>query len=214
MALDGNKRQCRVRSSNAGHCLYTGIVAAERARLVAGQLRGESLFSGWGMRTLASTERGYNPISYHNGSVWPHDNALIAMGFCRYGLQDATVRVFQGLLDASRFLHLARLPELFCGFPRRPAEGPTLYPMACAPQAWASGAAFLLLQACLGLSIDGSARRVSCSRPVLPPSIGELHVRNLVVGDGSIDLVFRRTASDVSMAIARRDSGIETVVRK
>ena len=214
IALDGNKRQCRVRSSNAGQCLYTGIVAAERARLVTGQLLGESLFSGWGMRTLASTECRYNPMSYHNGSVWPHDNALIAMGFCRYGLQEATVRVFQGLLDASRFMHLARLPELFCGFPRRPAEGPTLYPMACAPQAWASGAAILLLQACLGLSIDGSARRVSCSRPVLPPSIGELHVRNLVVGEGTIDLVFRRTASDVSMAIARRDSGIETVVTK
>lgn len=214
MALDGAKRQCRVRASNAGQCLYTGIAASERAAQVAEQLLGESFFTGWGIRTLASTERAFNPMSYHNGSVWPHDNALIAMGFSRYGLRAATARVLQGLCDAGAFMDLARLPELFCGFERCPAAGPTLYPTACAPQAWASASAFLLLQACLGLSIDASAGCVSCSRPVLPASIGELRVHNLAVGAGTIDLVFQRSGDDVSMAIARRDGGIETVVTK
>ncbi len=152
MALDGAKRQCQVRSSNAGQCLYTGIVAADRAARVAEQLLGENFFTGWGIRTLATTEHRYSPMSYHNGSVWPHDNALIALGLSRYGLREATARVLQGLFDASRFMSLNRLPELFCGFARRPAEKPTLYPMACAPQAWASASPFLLLQACLGLS--------------------------------------------------------------
>ena len=215
LALDGAKRPCAVRSSNAGQCLYTGIAAAERAAQVAEQLLAEDFFTGWGIRTLAATEPRYNPMSYHNGSVWPHDNALIAMGFSRYGLREATARVLQGLFDAGIFMNLTRLPELFCGFARRPAEGPTLYPAACAPQAWASASPFLLLQACLGLSIDASAGRVSCSRPILPASVRELCVRNLAVGAGTIDLVFRRTDNDdVSMAIDRRDDGIETVVTK
>ena len=160
------------------------------------------------------TERCYNPMSYHNGSVWPHDNALIAMGFSRYGLREATARVLQALFDASLSMDLTRMPELFCGFARRPAEGPTRYPLACAPQAWASASAFLLLQACLGLSIDADARRVSCLKPVLPVSIDELRVRNLTVGAGTIDLDFRRIGDDVSMAIARREGGIETIVTK
>ena len=214
LALDGAKRQCRVRSSNAGQCLYTGIAAADRAARVAEQLLGESFFTGWGIRTLAATERCYNPMSYHNGSVWPHDNALIAMGFSRYGLREATARVLQALFDASLSMDLTRMPELFCGFARRPAEGPTRYPLACAPQAWASASAFLLLQACLGLSIDADARRVSCLKPVLPVSIDELRVRNLTVGAGTIDLDFRRIGDDVSMAIARREGGIETIVTK
>ena len=214
LALDGAKRQCQVRSSNAGQCLYTGIVAADRAARVAEQLLGESFFTGWGIRTLASTERRYSPMSYHNGSVWPHDNALIALGLSRYGLREATARVLQGLFDASRFMSLNRLPELFCGFARRPAEKPTLHPMACAPQAWASASPFLLLQACLGLSVDADARRVSCLKPILPASIAELRVRNLAVGAGTIDLDFRRIGDDVSMAITRREGGIETVVTK
>lgn len=153
-------------------------------------------------------------MSYHNGSVWPHDNALIAMGFSRYGLRDATAKVLESLFEASQFMNLTRLPELFCGFERRPGEGPTLYPMACAPQAWASASAFLLLQACLGLSIEAQTRRVRCSWPVLPASIDEVTVRNLAVGDGTIDLVFRRTDGDVAMNIARREGAIETVVTK
>lgn len=214
MALDGAKRQCQVRSSNAGQCLYTGIVAGDRAARVAEQLLGKTFFTGWGIRTLASNERRYSPMSYHNGSVWPHDNALIAMGLSRYGLRDATARLLQGLFDASRFMYLTRMPELFCGFARRPAERPTLYPMACAPQAWASASALLLLQACLGLSVDADAKRVSCLRPILPASITELRVSNLAVGSGTIDLDFRRIGDDVSMSIAGREGEIETVVTK
>ena len=147
LALDGDKRPCKVRASNAGQCLFTGIAAPQRARQVADQLLSETFFTGWGVRTVATSEARYNPMSYHNGSVWPHDTALIALGFSRYGLRDAAAQLLTGLFDASSFVDLGRLPELFCGFPRRPGEGPTRYPVACAPQTWASASVFLLLQA-------------------------------------------------------------------
>src|SRR5262249_31125702 len=140
LALDGAKQLCRVRTSNAGHCLFTGIAAPERAVRVARTLLGPESFSGWGVRTLATTEARYNPMSYHNGSIWPHDNALIALGLSRYGLEEEVLQIMNGLFDASLFLDLHRLPELFCGFVRRPGEGPTLYPVACAPQSWAAAA--------------------------------------------------------------------------
>ncbi len=124
LALDGDKRPCRVRSSNAGQCLFTGIVAPQRARQIADQLLGEEFFTGWGVRTVATSEARYNPMSYHNGSVWPHDTALIAFGFSRYGLREAASKLFTALFDASSFVDMNRLPELFCGFPRRPGEAP------------------------------------------------------------------------------------------
>jgi glycogen debranching enzyme len=135
IALDGSKQPCRVRTSNAGHCLFTGIATQEHAQRVANTLTDERSFSGWGIRTVASGEARYNPMSYHNGSVWPHDNSLIAAGFARYELKESAAMVLAGLMDASLFFDLHRLPELFCGFPRRPGESPTLYPVACAPQA-------------------------------------------------------------------------------
>src|SRR5438128_3173709 len=138
LALDGDKRPCRVRTSNAGHCLFTGIASPERARRAAHVLLQKDSFSGWGIRTLAASEVRYNPMSYHNGSVWPHDNALIAAGLDRYGLKTAVLDVLTGLYEASRFVDLHRLPELFCGFVLRPGEGPALYPVACAPQSWAA----------------------------------------------------------------------------
>ncbi|HEY8503496.1 MAG TPA: amylo-alpha-1,6-glucosidase, partial [Gemmataceae bacterium] len=169
LALDGDKRPCRVRASNAGHCLFAGIASSERARRVAQGLLSPEGYSGWGVRTLAAGEARYNPMSYHNGSVWPHDNALIAYGLSRYSLRAKALQVLSGFFEASVFLDLNRLPELFCGFPRRPGEGPTLYPVACAPQAWAAGAPFLFVQAALGLEINAPERRVSFSRPRLPP---------------------------------------------
>src|SRR5262245_28874592 len=138
LALDGKKRPCRVRTSNAGHCLFTGIASPERARRVADTLMREDSFSGWGIRTVACGEARYNPMSYHNGSVWPHDNALIGFGLARYRLSEGVLRVLTGMFDASLFVDLHRMPELFCGFPQRPGEGPTLYPVACAPQSWAA----------------------------------------------------------------------------
>ena len=143
LALDGQKRPCRVRTSNAGQALFSGIAAPDRAEAVMRDLMRPSFFSGWGIRTVAREERRYNPMSYHNGSVWPHDNSLIAAGFARYGHKSAIDRVFTGLFDAASYMDLRRLPELYCGFQRGRERGPTLYPVACSPQAWAAGTPLL-----------------------------------------------------------------------
>jgi glycogen debranching enzyme len=215
IALDGNKQPCRVRTSNAGHCLFTGIVTEERAQRVATTLTDETSFSGWGIRTVATSEARYNPMSYHNGSVWPHDNALIAAGFARYGLKTSAATVLAGLLDASLFFDLHRLPELFCGFPRRPGESPTLYPVACAPQAWASGAVFLLLEACLGLSVSAPEHRLVFSKPVLPAFLPQVTIRDLKVNDARVDLLLTRHAEgDVGVNVLRRDGALDVVVLK
>jgi glycogen debranching enzyme len=212
LALDGKKRPCRVRTSNAGQCLWSGIVSAERARRVAGTLMGEESFSEWGIRTVASSEVRYNPMSYHNGSVWPHDNALIAYGLARYRRNEEVARILTGMFDASIFVELHRMPELFCGFPRRRGEGPTLYPVACAPQAWAAAAVFLLLQSCLGLHIDGTKRRISFHYPMLPPFLKKIRLGNLRVGDAAVDLRLERHRTDVGVNVLRREGGVEIVV--
>lgn len=215
IALDGEKRLCRVRTSNAGHCLFGAIAAPERARRVAAQLLSPELFSGWGIRTLATSEVRYNPMSYHNGSVWPHDNAIIAAGMSRYGLADTTLETFKALFQASRFVRSRRLPELLCGFARRPGEGPTLYPVACSPQSWAAGAPFMLLEACLGLSIDALSRRVSLRRAVLPDVVDDIVVKNLqVTPHRTVDLLLERHAQDVGVTVLRRDPEVEIVVLK
>lgn len=215
LALDGEKRLCRVRTSNAGQCLFGGIASPERARRVATALMGERLFSGWGVRTLAAGEPRYNPMSYHNGSVWPHDNALITAGFARYDLTSMAVRTFTALFAASRFMSLRRLPELFCGFDRRGGVGPTLYPVACSPQSWAAGSVFLLLQACLGLAIDAPQSSVTLRNPLLPERVDEVTLRRLKVGPaGTLDLSCRRHAGDVAVTVLRRDPGIEVIVIK
>ncbi len=215
LALDGRKQPCRVRTSNAGHCLFAGIATQEHARRVAATLTHETSFSGWGIRTVATSEARYNPMSYHNGSVWPHDNSLIAAGFGRYDLRESTATVLAGLLDASLFLDLHRLPELFCGFPRRPGEAPTLYPVACAPQSWASGAVFLLLEACLGLSISASERRLTFSKPILPRFLQKVTIRGLKVADGRADLLLtRHDEGDVGVNVLRREGALDVVILK
>ena len=215
IALDGDKQPCRVRSSNAGHCLYSGIAHAARARRVAATLLNEDSFSGWGVRTVAAGEPRYNPMSYHNGSVWPHDNALIAMGLARYGLKQETSRIISGLFDAGTFVDLFRLPELFCGFPRRPDEGPTLYPVACLPQSWAAASVFLLLQACMGLKISAPKGQVQFFDPTLPPSLDEVRIRNLQVGPATVDLMLRRHEDDVAVNVLSRKGGaIKVIVEK
>ncbi len=148
IGLDGRKKVCRVRSSNAGHCLFAGIAGADRAAHVAATLMSEESFSGWGIRTIAATESRYDPMSYHNGSIWPHDNAIIAAGFARYGLKKEAEVIFQALFDASNCFKLNRMPELFGGFTRQAGTGPTLYPVSCSPQTWSACAVFLLLEAC------------------------------------------------------------------
>jgi glycogen debranching enzyme len=211
MALDGQKHPCRIRTSNAGHCLYTGIATADHAYRVAQSLLSQDFFSGWGIRTVASGESRYNPISYHNGSVWPHDNALIAAGLARYGFKDMAGEILSALLTLSTLVDLHRLPELFCGLERRAREGPTLYPVACAPQAWAAAAVFLLLQSCLGLSLDAGNKQVRLDGPYLPEAIPELWIRDLRIGDACVDLFLERRADLVRLQILDKRGEIDVI---
>jgi glycogen debranching enzyme len=214
LALDGMKQPCRVLTSNPGHCLYTGIASPDRAQTVARTLLDDAGYCGWGIRTLAAGEARYNPMSYHNGSVWPHDNALCAAGMARYGLREEPLRVLEGLFTAANFLDLQRMPELFCGFVRRSGEGPTLYPVACLPQAWASGSVFMVLQACLGMSIDAPAREIRFENPALPAWLPEVRIRNLRMGDASADLLLERHPHDVGVTVLRRQGRIRVDVVK
>jgi glycogen debranching enzyme len=214
LALDGQKKLCRVRSSNAGHCLFTGIASEDRAKRVAASLTNEPFFSGWGVRTVAAGESRYNPMSYHNGSIWPHDNALIAAGFARYGLRRDAAKILAGLFDSSLFFDLHRLPELFCGFPRRPGESPTLYPVSCSPQTWASCAVFLVLQACLGFEIYDRKQEIIFTKPYLPEFLPEVQIKRIRVGGGSIDLALTRQDTAVAVDVLRRDGDVNVVVLK
>jgi glycogen debranching enzyme len=211
IALDGAKRPCRVITSNAGHALLTGIAAPERAARVADTLMRVGSFSGWGIRTVAISAARYNPISYHNGSVWPHDNAMIALGLARYGFKDPVQRIFSGLFDAASFWEPRRLPELFCGFARR-HTAPTTYPVACAPQAWASAAALALVQASLGLQFDPAALEIRFERPKLPKFLDRLHVRGLRVGDAEADVLLQRSGDEVAATVTRRHGGVRIVI--
>jgi glycogen debranching enzyme len=214
LALDGHKRPCRVRASNAGHCLFTQIASPKRASRIAGRLFEDDLFSGWGIRTLAASERRYNPMSYHNGSVWPHDNALIAAGLASYGFTSLAGRLLSHFFDASLFVEIRRMPELFCGFARRPGEGPTRYPVACMPQAWAAGAVYLMLEACLGMSIDAPARRIAFNRATLPAWLNQVRLENLSIGGASLDLLLERHPYDVGVRALRRADDVEIVLVK
>ena len=212
LALDGQKRPCRVRSSNAGQVLFTGIAAAGRAERVAATLMEPDSFSNWGIRTIATGQARYNPMSYHNGSIWPHDNALIAMGFARYDLVEPLQRLTTGLYDAAMMVDLNRLPELFCGFERRPGEGPTGYPVACIPQAWASAVCFALVGAMLGFSFNSNTRQIRLTRPVLPNFLDAIEIHNLQFAGGSVDLLFRRHTRDVALNILRKDGNVEVLL--
>ena len=204
LALDGDKKPCRVRASNAGHALFAGIAYPERAASVVQTLMGSLCFCGWGIRTVASSEARYNPMSYHNGSVWPHDNALIAAGFARYGFRREAARVFEGLFSASTYVDLRRLPELFCGFPRQQTRGPTFYPVACMPQAWAAAAPLYLVQTCAGLSFDPRAQRITFREPVLPQFLDEIVLRGLAVESGKADVALRRSNRHVVVDVLER----------
>jgi len=211
LALDGEKRPCRVIASNAGHALLTGIAAPERAARVAETLMRVGSFSGWGIRTVAISAARYNPISYHNGSVWPHDNALIALGLARYGHKEAALRLFGGLFDAVSYWDPRRLPELFCGFARR-HTAPTMYPVACSPQAWASASVFALVQAGLGLKFDHCAGEIRFEYPMLPGFLEHLHVRGLRLGDAVADVMLHRFGGEVAATVTRREGQVRVVV--
>ena len=212
LAVDGRGAPCLVRGSSAGQCLFSGIASPERAVRLVRTLFAPDSFSGWGIRTIGASERRYSPLSYHDGTVWPHDNALIASGLARYGFADRTLDLFEAFLDAGVHFSLQRVPELFCGFPRQPGEGPIPYPVACAPQAWSAGSVVLLLRACLGVEIDATLRRVVFTRPRLPASVGELLIHNLEVGGSAIDLAVVRHRNNVGIEVLKRDEDVRIVV--
>jgi len=211
LALDGNGEPCKVRTSNAGHLLYMGLPSPERAQKVAEQLLSASFHSGWGLRTLADDAIFFNPMSYHNGSIWPHDTALCTAGMARYGVRDHVVRLMSGTFEAAVHFNM-RLPELYCGFTRAPGEAPIAYPVACLPQAWSAGAAFMLMQACLGIEIDGWKGEIRVNRPSLPIGIDSLTVRHLQVGQVRVDLTFERVGDRVAAFLADRHEGLVPLI--
>ena len=212
LALDGEKKPCQVRSSNAGHCLFSGIAAEDRQRAVSAAMQEPAFFSGWGIRTIVTNEKRFNPMSYHNGSMWPHDNAVIAYGARLSADKSLALKVLSGLFDLSDNVMAHRLPELICGFARRPGKAPTSYPVACSPQAWAAGAVFLVLQACLGLEIHAREQKLFLHHSALPESLRQVHVRNLRVGAACVDLTFERYPENVGVNITRRSGHLEIVV--
>ncbi|MFL5064647.1 MAG: glycogen debranching N-terminal domain-containing protein [Xanthobacteraceae bacterium] len=209
LALDGAKEPCRVRTSNAGQVLFSGIAQPDRAAMVASTLISPEFFSGWGIRTVSRREVRYNPMSYHNGSIWPHDNSLIALGLARYGFKSAVDRVFKGLFDAAVYMDFRRLPELFCGFQRSRGRGPTLYPVACSPQAWAAATPFCLLQASLGLEVDPAARQIRLNNPHLPPFLDEVILRQISVRDARADIALHRRGNTVSVQVIDMQGEVE-----
>ncbi|MFN3511982.1 MAG: glycogen debranching N-terminal domain-containing protein [Phenylobacterium sp.] len=211
IALDGDGALCRVLSTNPGHLLFSGLPRRDRARKVAQRLLTGPFNSGWGLRTLAEGEARYNPMSYHNGSVWPHDTAICTLGLSRYGERAGVLRLTSGLFEtASRFD--MRLPELFCGFPRQAGEPPVAYPVACLPQAWAAGSVFMALQACIGITVDGSRPLVDIADPRLPIGIDHLRVAGLRVNGRRIDLAFEQQGARVEVH-ASGDSEVPVRVR-
>jgi glycogen debranching enzyme len=215
IALDGHKRASRVLASNQGHLLWAGAVTAERAEAICGALIGKASYSGWGVRTLSCEERAFNPVGYHTGTVWPHDNALFAIGLRKYGLDQAFLRILEGLLDAASVLPDYRLPELFAGFSRSDYEDPVPYPVACSPQAWAAGALPAMLIAGLGITADGLQRTLRIRRPSLPRQINRVSVEHLRIGDAYVDLLFERVAhrtESVALTDVKIDGELDVVL--
>ena len=213
MALDGAKRPVDAIGSNAGHALWSGIVRADDASAAAAALDSSAMSSGWGLRTYAAGQRGYNPIGYHTGSVWPHDTAIAFAGLRRYGLDDAADRLASGLLAAAQHFPAFRLPELFCGFDRASTGAPIPYPVACSPQAWAAGSVLMLMRSMLGLQADAANRRLTLDRPILPAGLTKVVIRGIRVGDLSCDLLVHRWRGLTSAEVVRKDAGLEVVVR-
>ena len=202
LAIDGDGRKVDSLTSNIGHLLWSGIVEDDKAEAVVRHLMGEKLFSGWGVRTMAEGEGGYNPIGYHVGTVWPHDNSFIAMGLRRYGYREEAAQIAMGMLEAATYFK-GRLPEAFAGYPRELTGFPVEYPTACSPQAWASGAPLLLLRAILGLEPVGDHLLVD---PALPAMLGQIELLDIPGRWGRVD-AFGRGRVDTSAMEDSRQSG-------
>jgi glycogen debranching enzyme len=213
-AIDGDKKQVRSIVSNPGHALYCGVLEQTRAEAVARRVFEPDLFSGWGVRTMSKAATAYNPMSYHNGTVWPHDNALIAAGLKRYGQIEETNRLVTALFEVAQYADYMRLPELFCGFTRRTPSPPVQYPVACSPQGWAAGTPFLLLQAMLGISALAHLNLLTVNKPHLPPWLNEVELRNLRVGDSTLSLAFRREGDMTSFSLLERTGDVRVVMEE
>jgi glycogen debranching enzyme len=214
LALDGERRPCRVLSTNPGHALWSGIASEARARAVGKRLMGDDLFSGWGLRTLAASERLYNPMSYHNGSVWPHDTAIAALGMRRYGLHEAFLTLATGLFQAVLNFDAMRMPELFCGFSRQPSQGPIRYPVACSPQAWSAGVVFQLVAGALGLAPDARANRLTLDRPCLPSWLRWVELGGLQVASSRVSLRVTQVRESAAVELIEREGDVEIIVRR
>jgi glycogen debranching enzyme len=214
LALDGDAAPCRVVSSNPAHCLWTGIALEKRAAVMSDRLLEADMFSGWGLRTLSARERRYNPMSYHNGSVWPHDTAIAAAGLRRYGRNEAFLTLATALFEAALEWEGARMPELFCGFARVPGLGPTRYPVACSPQAWAAGVPFHLLSGMLGFAPDAQRNRLTLTEPVLPPWLDWVEIRDLRLGASTLDVAVSRGSQTAAVELLARRGDAELIVRR
>jgi len=212
LALDGRKRQVASVTSNPGHCLYCGIVDPEKAGAVIERLLAPDMFSGWGVRTLSSLCPAYNPMSYHNGSVWPHDNAIVAAGLKRYGHREGVLRIATCLFDVAAGARDSRLPELYCGFDRSERASVVAYPVACIPQAWAAAAPLLMLQTMLGISASAPTRALTIERPLLPDWLGSLRLERMRVGDASVTLDFRRDGDATGFTLVEQAGDVNVTM--
>ncbi|MDB9357252.1 amylo-alpha-1,6-glucosidase, partial [Nodularia spumigena CS-587/03] len=212
LALDGDGKPVESITSNPGHCLNLGIFTPEKAYSVAERLRAPDMFNGWGIRTLSSLSPAYNPMGYHIGSVWPHDNSLIAMGLRSLGLIDQALEVFQGLFDMTSQQPYQRPPELFCGYERNGDDAPVQYPVACTPQAWATGTIFQLLQMVVNLVPDAQNNCLRIIHPTLPESINSLSFHNLKVGATILDLEFERSGSTTACRVVKKRGNLRVVI--
>jgi glycogen debranching enzyme len=213
IALDGDKKPCDIRSSNAGQCLFSRIAEPDKAKAAMQSLLSEDMFSGWGIRTISKNEKNYNPMSYHNGSIWPHDNALTAFGMHRYDNKDGVNRIFEAMMETSLYMENKRLPELFCGFNRRESEGPTAYPVACSPQAWAVASVFMMIQSCLGIEIYAKEKCLRFNNPSLPDFMDSITVTDLRIDGASISFLAEKQHDSVAIQILRKSGELNVIVK-
>jgi glycogen debranching enzyme len=211
LALDGKHQACSVKTSNMGHALWGEILPTEHARSICDHLMSDAMFSGHGIRTLADTEKSYNPLSYHNGSIWPHDNSLIMEGFRSYGFVPELERMSTALISVLEGTDDFRLPELFCGFRRRGDDPPVPYEVACKPQAWAAGSLFLMLKSMLGLSMDLKQNYLVLNAPTLTEKMNWLEIKGLSGRDWEIDLVFRRSKGGTVAEVSRKSGKVRVL---
>lgn len=216
MGLDKDGKQMKVISSNPGHCLETGIIDPYYANLIAEKFFTLNMFSGWGIRTLSSEVISYNPMSYHNGSIWPHDDSIIAFGLAKVGRVDLAIRATTSIFEAARLMRYKRLPELFCGFSRiyKRQDPPVSYPVACIPQAWAAASVFLMIQAMLNIVPDAQNNELRIYNPTIPLWLDYLRIENVKVGNASVSLEFRKTQKSLVIDVFDKRGNLDVIIRK